>query len=178
MPERKNKPEERVKDRVDLRRKTEMAKAEMEILAEAGWTAGDIAMYYKIPLSQVRRLVKSLGLQLSREYSHGALQLRKLLEEALPGYQIIEEYHIGKRLRLDFFLPELMIGFEFDGPQHQVFNGLFHRDHDAFLESKFRDRLKEELCMENHIKLFRIPAGQLPTPETLREMVLNYLETI
>lgn len=57
---------------------------------------------------------------------------------------------------LDFYLDELNIGIEYDGVQHfepvETFGG-----EGAFEIQKTRDKIKNELCEKNNIKLIRIP---------------------
>lgn len=60
-----------------------------------------------------------------------------------------------KKLIFDFYLPEINLCIEFDGQQHfkpiEFFGG-----EESFLALKRRDRIKNNYCEENKIKLLRI----------------------
>jgi very-short-patch-repair endonuclease len=59
-------------------------------------------------------------------------------------------------LRFDFYLPEHNMCIEYDGRQHfepvDIFGG-----EDEFLKTKNRDKIKTNFCLDNNIKLVRIP---------------------
>ena len=58
--------------------------------------------------------------------------------------------------RFDFFIPEINTIIEFDGIQHFEPIDFFGGD-DAFLKNKINDVIKTNWCLENNIKLVRIP---------------------
>lgn len=148
----------------------------LSLLAEAGWTADDIARQLCCSPATVRRHARNLGLRLSRESSRGAAQLRRRLQEAFPGYLLLEEHHIGGRLRLDFYLPELGLAFECDGPQHREFIPHFHGSYHKFQEAKLRDRHKDELCARQGVRLVRVSPSALPSTEELQALAMEQPE--
>ncbi len=54
-----------------------------------------------------------------------------------------------------FIILILKIAVEFNGEQHYKFIPYFHKDIETF--EKQRDRLKEEKCNQNNIKLICVP---------------------
>tara|TARA_Y100000310_G_scaffold308546_1_gene351754 strand:+ start:1667 stop:1999 length:333 start_codon:yes stop_codon:yes gene_type:complete len=89
--------------------------------------------------------------------SKGAEQLREIIQEIYgQEVKIKDEYCIGRRLRLDFYLPACKIGFEFHGVQHEKYSEHFHGSALNFRASKRRDRLKQELALEQKISLVTI----------------------
>ena len=58
-------------------------------------------------------------------------------------------------LYFDFYLPEFNICIEYDGEQHFKINKFFGGEA-TFEKIKIRDKIKEEFCKKNSIKLFRI----------------------
>jgi hypothetical protein len=64
----------------------------------------------------------------------------------------------NKNLQLDGFNEELGIAFEYDGQQHYQIS-VFHRHNgkESLSERQQRDRIKDELCSNNSIKLVRVP---------------------
>ena len=62
----------------------------------------------------------------------------------------------NKPLWVDFYIPSLNTAIEFDGEQHYKFTKRFHRTYDRFIESQYRDRLKNTLLGEKGIRLIRV----------------------
>jgi hypothetical protein len=60
-------------------------------------------------------------------------------------------------LELDGYNPELHVAFEYDGEQHAVFPNWFHKTEEEFIQLQENDRKKDALCLENNVKLYRIP---------------------
>jgi len=88
--------------------------------------------------------------------SRGSEKLFNLLRQFFPGQEIIREYTFSNGLRLDFFLPELNLAFEWDGPQHQKYIGHFHSSKSEFYLAQNRDEQKEYICEGLGINLVRI----------------------
>lgn len=100
--------------------------------------------------------------------SEGELLLRKRLEGFFPNLIIYEQMPcFGTRLRLDFYIKELRLAFEFDGVQHEVFVPHFHGTKRKFQRSKDRDCEKEQWCVINRIKLIRVNSDNLATIKEL-----------
>lgn len=100
--------------------------------------------------------------------SAGAVTLRSKIEEMFPLFEILEEFPcVGTRLRLDFFLPRLMLAFEFDGHQHEEFVPHFHRTRHGFSKSQDNDNDKELWCDINSIRLIRVTVEDLDDVESL-----------
>jgi very-short-patch-repair endonuclease len=63
------------------------------------------------------------------------------------------------KMQFDFFLPHKNICIEYDGKQHfepiEYFGG-----YDSFESQKKKDSIKNKFCMENNLKLIRIPYYQ------------------
>lgn len=66
------------------------------------------------------------------------------------------KYKNGRNLELDGFCPELNLAFEYDGEQHfKPFSNWGGEK--RYLLSKERDLFKDQKCIENNIKLIRVP---------------------
>lgn len=103
--------------------------------------------------------------------SQGQTQLGKILTKILPNITIYEELPcFGTGLRLDFYIPNLKIAFEFDGEQHNEYNIFFHGNRSGFARQKQRDILKEQWCETNNIKLIRVVKENL-TIENIKELI-------
>jgi len=60
-------------------------------------------------------------------------------------------------LELDCFNEELKIAVEYDGAQHYRFIPHFHKTEEAFMNQRYRDYMKDQMCKENGIVLIRVP---------------------
>ena len=60
--------------------------------------------------------------------------------------------------RYDFYLPDLNIAIEFDGPQHKTkASGCWNQTEEEYKQAIKRDKEKNEYCLKNNIPLYRIP---------------------
>lgn len=99
------------------------------------------------------------------------LQLAYNKEEAFPnkdktGY-----------LRFDFYLPNQKVAIEFDGEQHFKpvnFNGISNKEAQKSFEiCQNRDAYKNQHCIDNNIKLIRIPYWDIDSIEEILKKELN-----
>lgn len=136
-------------------------KAQMEAYIEAGYTVADISADTSWSVSKVRYWLKKFGLKASRETkSIGHKAFKTILARSFPTYPIQEEYHLGQRFRLDFYIPNLYTGFEIDGTQHDSVQDFFHSGSLKEFEKQVqRDSDKEHMCKNKGILLIRIPAS-------------------
>lgn len=65
-----------------------------------------------------------------------------------------------KTLPFDFYLPDHNICIEYDGEQHFEFVEYLHRTKDEFIECQLRDKIKNNYCFVNKIRLIRIRYNQ------------------
>ena len=92
--------------------------------------------------------------------SSGELKIRNLLikHNILYKYQYYFKDCRGVRnpMPFDFYLPQSNTCIEYDGKQHfqpvSIFGG-----QKAFQDIQFSDKLKNEYCLQNNIRLLRIP---------------------
>ena len=57
---------------------------------------------------------------------------------------------------MDFFVPSINTVIEFDGKQHFYYVQRYHKTYEGFLDSIYRDKLKDKLLDEHGIRLIRI----------------------
>lgn len=60
-------------------------------------------------------------------------------------------------LELDCYSNKLRIAVEYNGIQHYKYVPFFHKNNEAFLNQKYRDYMKRQLCKENRITLIEVP---------------------
>jgi len=81
------------------------------------------------------------------------------------------------KLRFDFYLPEINILIEYDGEQHYKPKA-FHKcskekAEKSFLELKQNDEIKNKYCIDNNIRLIRIPYTEKNIEEFLKIILSN-----
>lgn len=93
---------------------------------------------------------------IKHQMSKGAQKLHDLIRKHFGMYKIRTEYALpGTSYRLDFYLPQLRIAFEYDGKQHDAFVKHWHQtDHGLALQRK-KDERKNKACARKGIQLLR-----------------------
>jgi len=89
--------------------------------------------------------------------SKGEREIYKLLKE--KGVHFLTEHKFDdcrniNPLPFDFYLPDHNVCIEFDGKQHFISNSYFK--HEKFEDRLIRDKIKNEYCHNNNIRLIRI----------------------
>lgn len=131
----------------------------IKTLALSGlYTYGEIAAKICAKPKQVMGVCKYKGWNnnVKRSKSLGEDYLGVILNQLYPTYTIKEQFCVGEKLKLDFFIYELNIGYEYDGEQHSKYNKYFHQSYSDFQDSINRDRQKEILCENLGINIVRI----------------------
>lgn len=128
-----------------------------DLLFESNMTLAEIANRLYISRSELNTLLKRNGLSWvkrnNRKLSRGHSALTQMMQRILPNEEIVNEFHIGERLRLDIYCPSYNLAAEYHGRQHFFYSNHFHGDLDSFKESVERDKRKEEVCREKGIAL-------------------------
>ena len=74
------------------------------------------------------------------------------------------------RQSLDLFIPSLQTAIEYQGIQHYRPVDFFGGE-DALQQRKELDRVKRQLCEENHVRLIEWPYSTPPTEENVEAMI-------
>lgn len=112
--------------------------------------------------------------------TQGELILFRALESLLKEYDYINHGYYsfllspkGYPLQMDRYYPDLKLGFEYDGKQHEEYNKYIHKSKKNFEYYKECDRLKEEACKKKGITLIRVAYNHKITPEALKLDILK-----
>lgn len=127
------------------------------LLFETEKSFSEIAKTLDISIAELNILLKKYGLYWVKDHrrkmSKGQTVLTSVAKKLLPGTEIINEFHIGERLKLDVYCPKYKLGLEFHGMQHFKYSSLFFDTKEDFLDAQKRDQKKIELCREQGIIL-------------------------
>ena len=107
-------------------------------------------------------------------------QCRQIFEQLFPGYRFpkrrpswLVNPKTNRPLELDGYNEELHLAFEYNGPQHYHYPNRYHRSEQEWLEQKYRDLLKRQLCNQHGVYLLTIPY-HVPRHH-LRSFIQRYL---
>jgi len=78
-------------------------------------------------------------------------------------------------LEIDCYIPDLRLGFEYNGEQHYNYPNAFHKTEEEFNKQIERDKVKNELAIKNNIKLITIKFDEDITNELIKQKVGDYL---
>lgn len=78
----------------------------------------------------------------------------------------------GSKMRLDGYFPNLKIAIEYDGIQHYEYTPKLDKTYESFLKRQERDKIKNQLCKENNIKLIRVKYDEPLNIEHLKKKIL------
>ena len=127
------------------------------LLFETDKSFSAIAESMEITLNELNSMLKKLGLYWVKDHrrkmSKGQTVLTSVAKKLLPGQKIINEHHIGDRLKLDVYCPSYKLALEFHGIQHFKYSPLFFDSREEFIEAQKRDDKKAQMCAEQGIAL-------------------------
>ena len=114
--------------------------------------------------------------------SKGEVECRRVMQKLFdkPFYKIRPQFLNNpvtfgtNNLELDCFNEELKLAVEYDGAQHYKFIPHFHKTHEGFMNQRYRDYMKEQMCKENNIRLIRVP--YTVKIENIESFIVNKLE--
>jgi len=140
-----------------------------EIAKELGWSVDELNKqinYHGLSWIKTRK----------KRMSRGHAALFDILKKLIPNQEIITEYHIGERLKLDIYCPKYSIAIEYHGRQHFYFTGRFHKSKEDFIESQKRDQRKLELCQKQGIILIAFRYDDKLTEEAVFNRIIEALK--
>lgn len=129
----------------------------IDLLFDSNLTLTDIAKELGYSFVELNKKINSLGLSWIKDQkkktSRGQAALTAAMQKLLPGQKIVNEFHIGERLKLDVYCPTYKLAAEFHGRQHFYYTKRFFDSRYDFEEAQKRDLRKIELCKQNGIDL-------------------------
>jgi very-short-patch-repair endonuclease len=151
----------------------------IDLLFDTNMSVSEIAKELDVDISDVNKKINSLGLNWlktsRRKMSRGQTALTLLLKKLIPGEEIINEYHIGDKLKIDIYCPKYKLAIEFHGRQHFYYTSRFFESKYEFEEAQKRDIKKEQYCRENGIILIVFRYNDSLNEESVSKRILNEL---
>lgn len=100
------------------------------------------------------------------------LKMKDLIRQIFPQHLVLSNTRgFLDGLEIDCYIPDLRLGFEYNGIQHYEFTEAFHDTEDSFREQQKRDMEKERLCKERGITLIKIRYDEELSAHFLRKKV-------
>lgn len=128
-----------------------------DLLFDTNLSISDISKELNCSVEEVNKRINSLGLSWlknsRKKMSRGQTALTLIMKKLLPGEDIVNEFHIGDKLKLDVYCPSYKIAAEYHGRQHFYYTSRFFDSKYEFLEAQKRDEKKEQWCKENGVVL-------------------------
>lgn len=108
------------------------------------------------------------------ELHNNAIRLLKSFFKLTPIYSEIYIPGCQYKLYLDILIPRFSIAVEVNGEQHFSLNKFFHGNEAAFKISLQRDKLKQEWCNLNNLRLVQFNYNE--TQEQWKQKLMNESE--
>jgi hypothetical protein len=152
-----------------------------DLLLESDMTLPQIAKEVGLSLNELNKKITQLGLswikQHKKKSSRGQSALTSVMKKLLPNENIINEFHIGDKLRLDVYCPSYKIAAEYHGRQHFYYTERFFESKYEFEEAQKRDIKKAEMCKEMGIALIVFRYNDLLTEESVYVRMLEAIRS-
>jgi hypothetical protein len=149
----------------------------IDLLFETKMSLSQIAKEVDMSINDLNKRINSLGLSWIKEHhkkmSRGQAALTAIMQKLLPGEKIVNEFHIGERLKLDVFCPKYNLAAEYHGRQHFYYTQRFFDSKYEFEEAQKRDERKMELCQQNGIALIVFRYNDLLTEQSVYDRMLD-----
>jgi hypothetical protein len=150
-------------------------------LFETNLTLAQVAEQMFITSKELNKIINKLGLgwvkDHRRKMSKGQTVLTSIMKKLLPSETIVNEFHLGERLKLDVYCPKYKLGAEFHGIQHFQYTERFFDTRDDFLEAQKRDERKIQLCKEQGIVLVVFRYDDKLTEESVYDRILAAIKS-
>jgi len=148
-----------------------------DLLFDTSLSLNQIAKEMSITIHELNKKINHLGLSWIKEHhkkmSRGQAALTAIMTKLLPGEKIVNEFHIGEKLRLDVYCEKYAIAAEYHGRQHFYYTQRFFDSKYDFEEAQKRDDIKAKLCKEQGIALIVFRYNDMLTEESVYNRMLD-----
>lgn len=152
-----------------------------DLLFESKMSLTEISKELNCTVNQLNKRINQLGLswlkEKNKKMSRGQTALTLVMKKLLPGEEIINEFHIGERLKLDVYCPRYKLAAEYHGRQHFFYTQRFFDSKYDFEEAQKRDDRKIELCKQQGIALVIFRYNDQLTEESVYDRMMYAIRT-
>lgn len=153
----------------------------VDLMFETSMPLSEIAKELNWPINKLNKEINRLGLSWLKDsrkkMSRGQTALTVMLKKLLPGEKIVNEFHIGERLKLDVYCPKYQVAAEYHGRQHFFYTQRFFESKYEFEESIERDEKKVQWCKDNGVALVVFRYNDKLTEEAVFERLMEAIRT-
>lgn len=153
----------------------------VDLLLESDLSLPAIAKEVDLSIKDLNKKIAQLGLTWIKEQrkksSRGQSALTAVMKKLLPNEKIINEHHLGDKLRLDVYCPSYKLAAEFHGRQHFYYTERFFDSRYEFEEAQKRDIKKAEMCKEQGIALIVFRYNDLLTEESVYSRMIEAIRS-
>lgn len=153
----------------------------VDLLFDTNMSIAEIARELEVDIAEVNKKINSSGLgwlkSSRRKMSRGQTALTLMLKKMIPGMEIVNEFHIGDKLKLDIYCPSYQLAIEFHGRQHFYYTGRFFESRYEFEEAQKRDEKKAQWCKDNGITLVVFRYNDSLTEKNVSDRILEAIRS-
>lgn len=148
-----------------------------DLLLDSDLSLTQIAQELGITINVLNKSINRLGLSWAkdrhRKMSRGQAALTMIMKKLLPGEKIINEHHIGDKLKLDVYCPKYKLAAEYHGRQHFFYTQRFFESKHEFDEAQKRDQKKIDICKELGITVIVFRYNDMLTEQSVYDRMLD-----
>jgi very-short-patch-repair endonuclease len=152
-----------------------------DLLFETDMSISQIAREMDVSIGEVNKKINQLGLNWlknsKKKMSRGQTALTMIMKKLLPGEEIVNEYHIGNKMKLDVYCPRFKLAAEYHGRQHFYYTSRFFESKYEFEEAQKRDEEKAKYCKDNGIALIVFRYNDLLTEKIVYDRMLDAIRS-
>jgi hypothetical protein len=148
-----------------------------DLLFDSDLSISAIASELDVSVKEVNSMINHLGLSWLKEsrkkMSRGQTALTNIMKKLLPGEEVVNEFHIGDKMKLDVYCPRFKLAAEYHGRQHFYFTSRFYDSKYDFEQAQKRDEEKVQYCKDNGIALVVFRYNDSLTEQSVYDRMLD-----
>lgn len=148
-----------------------------DLMFDTSLSISEIAKELNWSINKTNKEINRIGLSWLKDsrkkMSRGQTALTLIMKKLIPGEKIVNEFHIGDKMKLDVYCPSYRIAAEYHGRQHFFYTQRFFESKYEFEEALERDSKKMEWCSQNGIALIVFRYNDKLTEEAVFERMID-----
>lgn len=148
-----------------------------DLMFDTSMSLSSVAKELNWSINRLNKEINRLGLSWlkdsKKKMSRGQTALTSIIKKLLPGEKVLNEFHIGEKMKLDVYCPSYQIAAEYHGRQHFYYTQRFFDSKYEFEEAIQRDTKKVQWCKENGVALIVFRYNDKLTEEAVFERLIQ-----